>query len=108
MGYDRPVSSAELSQFYGEPLSASAIECGEDKVTDDITLFAEFITECSDEREACTYFGPISTPHLVTQILLNRSATDEQLAAAARELRLRLLGCYAHIVEDAAQRASEP
>jgi hypothetical protein len=106
---DTPVTDAELDAYYGVTLCQTAIELGEDEVTEDLELFTEFLSEyVTDEREPCRYFGPISTKALFTQILLNRNANTEQLAAAAREIRSRYIECYSEVRDRAAMRAMEP
>lgn len=102
--WDRPVTSAQLDGFYGVDLSDTAIEIGEQHVLENMELVSEFLVECSPDREPCPYFGPIATPELVWQILLNKDCNDSQLAAAARELRARLLR---HFDEAVKRRASE-
>jgi hypothetical protein len=102
--WDRPVTNAELDQFYGVDLSDMAIEIGEQHVLENMELISEFLVECSPDREPCAYFGPIATAELVWQILLNKEANESQLAAAARELRARILR---HFDKTVKQRASE-
>jgi hypothetical protein len=63
--------------------------------TNDVEEFAGWLESVSEDREPCAWFGPISTPDLIRQIVLNPRATDEQIAAAGRELRRRYLTDYA-------------
>lgn len=106
MSYGDPaVTDKELEAFYGKPLSETAIEIGQQRVIDDMELVGEFFAESDDDREPCAYFGPISTGDLTRQILFNKDANDAQIAAAARELRARLLSRYEQLALEAAMRA---
>jgi hypothetical protein len=53
MGFDRPVTDAELDQFFGTALCATAIEIGEERVCADLELLSCFIDEATEEREPC-------------------------------------------------------
>jgi hypothetical protein len=63
--------------------------------TNDVEEFAGWLESVSEDREACTYFGPISTPDLIRKVILNDRATDQQYAAACNEIRSRYLTDYA-------------
>jgi hypothetical protein len=63
--------------------------------TNDVEEFAGWLESVSDERLPCDYFCPISSPELVRSVILNPMASDEQIAAACRELRSRYLTDYA-------------
>jgi hypothetical protein len=102
--WDRPVTNAELDAVYGIELSGMAMEIGEQHILTDMELIAEFLIEGSSDREPCPYFGPIGTPELVHQILFNKNANDQQIGAAARELRSRVLK---HFNEVVIRRATE-
>lgn len=101
--FDRPATDAELASFYGTPLSASAIELAQEKVCQDVDLFADFIAGDMGEREHSA-LGAISVTGLVREILLNPKATDAQLAAAARELRTRYLADKEELVLELAAK----
>jgi hypothetical protein len=105
--WDRAVTDAELEQFWGREITDTAREIGEEKVIEDEDLLANFFQNLTHDREPCAYFGPISTLALCQQILLNKNANTEQLAAAARELRVRYLANFSELVERAALRAME-
>jgi len=62
-----------------------------DRVCGDVEAFASFLESSGDDRQASAYFGPISTPDLVSKILLNQAATKDQLHAAIGEIRQRYL-----------------
>lgn len=72
-------------------VSDTAMLMAEEKVCADVETFGAFLNCVDGDCKPCAYFGPISTPDLVSQILLNPSATAEQLKAAATELRARYL-----------------
>lgn len=106
--WDRPVTDAELDRFYGNALTQTAIEIGQDRVTNDASLFAEFVQESLGEaREPSKAFGPITTDELII-VLMSRVANDRTLADAARELRGRFLAMYQGLQDEAAQEAMEP
>jgi hypothetical protein len=104
MGYDKPVTEAELDQFYGTPLSETAIAIGEERVCADLELLESFLDQSLPVREQSP-FGPITTADLISKILLNANATDEQLAKAAREFRTRFLSYCDELVQFHALRA---
>ena len=57
---------------------------------DNIEEYGRWLECAPTEREPSAYFVSISTKELV-QLSLNHAATDEQLAAAQREIRERFL-----------------
>lgn len=72
-------------------LTELAQRIGEEEVCKELGLFSAWLDMADEGREASPYFTSISTAGLVREVLLNATATDEQLAAAARELRQRYL-----------------
>jgi hypothetical protein len=72
-------------------MSATAYRIGQEEVCKELGLFSAWLDMADEGREASAYFTSISTAGLVREVLLNDRATDEQLAAAARELRTRYL-----------------
>jgi hypothetical protein len=108
MGFDKPPTDAELDAFYGDALTETALEIGRERVCADLELLSCFIDEATEEREPCPALsGPISTPDLISRVLFNPAATDEQLAIAARELRSRFVSAYDEMVTMHARRAME-
>jgi hypothetical protein len=97
-----------MSAVLDTPLTTSALLLGQEKLCQDVDLFGDFLAGSLGEREPSAYFGPISTPDLVRQILLNANANNEQIAAAARELRLRFVADKTELVEAYAARSMEP
>jgi len=67
-----------------------ALLLAQESVCDDVAQYSLWLETAPTKREASYYFGPIST-HELAQLTLNHAATDEQLAAACRELRARFL-----------------
>lgn len=77
------------------------IEMAEEKVCADLSNFSEFVwlvAQGDNAVEPCKYFGPISTDRLISEIVLNRNANDQQLAEGVRELRRRYLAEYSQDV----------
>ena len=62
-----------------------------ERVCGDVEAFASFLESSSNDRQASAYFGQISTPELVSKILLNPAATKDQTHAAIGEIRQRYL-----------------
>jgi hypothetical protein len=62
----------------------------------DVEEFAGWLESVSEDREMSAFFGPIGTPDLVRLVILGAGATDQQYAAACKELRVRYLKSYAH------------
>jgi hypothetical protein len=81
--------------------TAVAIAIGEQ--TNDVEAFSGWLESASDDREPCAYFGNISTPDLVRQIVLNPNANAEQHHAACMELRSRYLADFAGVIACRAQ-----
>jgi hypothetical protein len=84
----------------------SALTCREiavEEAINDVEQFAGWLESVSDERLPCAYFGPISSPDLVRQIVLNASANAEQHHAACLELRKRYLDDFAPAINARAQ-----
>lgn len=67
-----------------------ALLLAQESKCDDIEEYGRWLETAPTKREASEYFGPIST-HELAHMTLNHAATDEQLAAACRELRERFL-----------------
>ena len=70
------------------------LEMAQEKVLEDAEMFSEWLSaECMEpaERRTSAYFLPISTAALLTEIMLQKRATDEQLIEGVRELRRRFL-----------------
>lgn len=63
----------------------------EERFTTDVDHFAEWLTECSGDREPCDFFnGPISTPELV-RLGLSGMCNPARAKAVLDELRKRYL-----------------
>jgi hypothetical protein len=69
----------------------TAKEIGEEKVCANLGLFSAWLDQQDGGEREPSSFGPISTADLVSKVLLNPSATSDQLARAAREMRARYL-----------------
>jgi hypothetical protein len=106
MGFDKPATDAELTAFYGPEITTTAREIGEERVCADLEMLESFLDQSLPVREPST-FGPISTQDLISKILFNPNATDEQLANAARDLRVRFLSYSDEMVQFYARRAME-
>jgi hypothetical protein len=81
---------------------ASALTCWEIAASEhlnDTEQFAGWLESVSDERLPCAYFGPISTPDLMRQIVLNASANADQHHAACLELQARYLADFSQAIE---------
>jgi hypothetical protein len=88
-----------------EALTPLAYRIGQEAVIAELGLFSAWLDMADEGPEASPYFTSISTAALVREVLLNDRATDEQLAAAARELRKRYLSDQEPEVLKEAERA---
>lgn len=89
-----------------QALSETALQLGRQSVLSDMGLFSAWLDAQEDVREPSAYFGEISTPCLLRDVLLNPVATPEQCKAAGELLRARYLESEAECVLDEAMKAS--
>ena len=91
---DPPVRDAELDAFQGKPLTESEAKYEkkrkDDELCADIFKFADWLGVTEGERRPSAYFHWASDWEL-QRVVLNAASTDEQIAAAARELTKRYL-----------------
>lgn len=70
------------------------LDMAEEKVLEDAEQFADWLyaeTMSPTERRPSVYFSLISTRSLVTEVLMKRRASQEQLAEGWKEIRRRFL-----------------
>ena len=70
------------------------MDMAQEKALEDDEKFSEWFyaeTMSPSECRPSVYFAPISSQNLLKEILLKPKATNEQLAEAWKELRLRFL-----------------
>lgn len=85
----------------------TCLAMAQEKVCADLDKLGDFITSLAippNAREHSRFFGPIASDRLITEVLLNEGATNEQLAEGMRELRRRFLTEYGEDVSKEFQR----
>lgn len=82
----------------------TAIEIAQDRTRADGACITDFFAEAAEsyEPEMSPYFGPISSHNLIEQVLLNRSASPAQLAAAAKDMQDRFFARWEERIEEIA------